>query len=92
MIPRQFGPMMRIGVALYHAEDAARALREYWALYPTLPRSVGYHAALKHDMPALPYYVNYVLCLPEEPSVLESTLPSLRPCLIGIRVCLYIAL
>jgi FAD/FMN-containing dehydrogenase len=52
---QEFGPMMRIGVALYEVEDAAQALREYWALYPTLPRSVGYHAALKHDMPALPF-------------------------------------
>ena len=50
-----FGPMMRIGVSLYEVDDAAEALREYAALYPTLPRTVGYHAALKHDMPALPF-------------------------------------
>jgi FAD/FMN-containing dehydrogenase len=50
-----FGPMMRIGVSLYEVDDAAEALREYAALYPALPRTVGYHAALKHDMPALPF-------------------------------------
>jgi FAD/FMN-containing dehydrogenase len=50
-----FGPMMRIGVSLYDEEHAAAALREYAALVPTLPRTVGWHAALKHDMPALPF-------------------------------------
>src|SRR6202030_1820554 len=50
-----FGPMMRIGVSLYDEEHAAQALREYAALVPTLPRPVGWHAALKHDMPALPF-------------------------------------
>jgi FAD/FMN-containing dehydrogenase len=52
---QRFGPMMRIGVSLYHPEDAAAALREYAAIVPTLPRSVGWHAALKHDVPALPF-------------------------------------
>jgi FAD/FMN-containing dehydrogenase len=50
-----FGPMMRIGVSLYHVADAAQALRDYAAIYPTLDRNVGWHAALKHDMPALPF-------------------------------------
>ncbi len=50
-----FGPMMRIGVSLYHVGDAAQALREYAAIYPTLGRNVGWHAALKHDMPKLPF-------------------------------------
>jgi FAD/FMN-containing dehydrogenase len=50
-----FGPMMRIGVSLYTPEDAAQALREYAAIVPTVPRTVGWHAALKHDMPALPF-------------------------------------
>jgi FAD/FMN-containing dehydrogenase len=50
-----FGPMMRIGVSLYHVADAAQALRDYAATYPTLGRNVGWHAALKHDMPALPF-------------------------------------
>jgi FAD/FMN-containing dehydrogenase len=50
-----FGPMMRIGVSLYQPEDAAEALRGYASVVPTLPRSVGWHAALKHDMPALPF-------------------------------------
>jgi FAD/FMN-containing dehydrogenase len=50
-----FGPMMRIGVSLYQPEDAAGALREYAAIVPTLPRSIGWHAALKHDIPALPF-------------------------------------
>jgi len=51
----RFGPMMRVGVSLYEPEDAAQALREYAAVVPTLPRTVGWHAALKHDMPALPF-------------------------------------
>ncbi|HUC56477.1 MAG TPA: FAD-binding oxidoreductase [Streptosporangiaceae bacterium] len=50
-----FGPMMRIGVALYTVEEATSALREYSAIYPTLDRNVGWHAALKHDMPKLPF-------------------------------------
>jgi len=50
-----FGPMMRIGVTVYEPEQAAAALRGYAAVVPTLPRSVGWHAALKHDMPALPF-------------------------------------
>jgi hypothetical protein len=47
--------MMRIGVTVYEPEKAAAALRGYAAVVPTLPRSVGWHAALKHDMPALPF-------------------------------------
>src|SRR3984893_16098700 len=47
-----FGPMMRIGVSVYEPEQAAGALREYARVVPTLPRTVGWHAALKHDMPA----------------------------------------
>ena len=50
-----FGPMMRIGVSLYQPQDAADALRQYAAIYPALGRNVGWHAALKHDMPALPF-------------------------------------
>ena len=50
-----FGPMMRIGVSLYKPEDAAEALRAYGSIYPTLGRDVGWHAALKHDMPVLPF-------------------------------------
>jgi FAD/FMN-containing dehydrogenase len=50
-----FGPMMRIGVALYTVDEATQALREYSAIYPTLGRNVGWHAALKHDMPKLPF-------------------------------------
>ena len=52
---QEFGPMMRIGVSLYEVDDAAAALREYAAIVPTLPRTVGWHAALKHDMPPLPF-------------------------------------
>ena len=51
----RFGPMMRIGVSLYRPEDAAQALREYAKVVPTLPRTVGWHAALKDAMPALPF-------------------------------------
>jgi FAD/FMN-containing dehydrogenase len=51
----EFGPLMRIGVSLYRPEDAAAALREYAAIVPTLSRSVGWHAALKPSMPALPF-------------------------------------
>ncbi len=46
---------MRIGVSLYDEEHAAAALRDYAALVPTLPRTVGWHAALKHDMPPQPF-------------------------------------
>jgi FAD/FMN-containing dehydrogenase len=51
----KFGPMMRIGAALYDADGAREALREYARLYPTLPRTVGWHAALKPVMPKLPF-------------------------------------
>ncbi|HEY6590437.1 MAG TPA: FAD-binding oxidoreductase [Actinomycetota bacterium] len=51
----RFGPMMRIGVSLHQPEDAAQALREYAEVIPTLPRKVGWHAALKDVMPALPF-------------------------------------
>lgn len=51
----RFGPMMRIGAALYEPEHAEHALREYARIYPTLPRQVGWHAALKPDMPKLPF-------------------------------------
>ena len=50
-----FGPMMRIGVSVYEPEQATAALRSYANVVPTLPRTVGWHAALKHDMPALPF-------------------------------------
>jgi FAD/FMN-containing dehydrogenase len=52
---RRFGPMMRIGMSLYEPEDATQALRDYAAIVPTLPRTVGWHAALKDVMPALPF-------------------------------------
>src|SRR5947209_3471422 len=52
---QDFGPMMRIGVSLYQPDDAAEALREYASIVPTLPRTVGWHAALKHDISALPF-------------------------------------
>jgi FAD/FMN-containing dehydrogenase len=51
----QFGPTMRIGVALHHPEDAAQALAEYARIYPELPDHVGWHAALKQSMPPLPF-------------------------------------
>jgi FAD/FMN-containing dehydrogenase len=50
-----FGPMMRIGVSLYHAEDAKAALQEYARIYPTLGRDVGWHAAFKPEMSPLPF-------------------------------------
>ena len=50
-----FGPMMRIGVSCYEPEHAVEALRGYARVVPTLSRSVGWHGALKHDMPALPF-------------------------------------
>lgn len=52
---QRFGPMMRIGVSLCQPEDAAEALRGYASIVPTRPRSIGWHAALKHDIPALPF-------------------------------------
>jgi FAD/FMN-containing dehydrogenase len=55
MKSRKFGPMMRIGAALHDADGARDALREYARIYPTLPRTVGWHAALKPSMPKLPF-------------------------------------
>ena len=51
----KFGPMMRIGAALYEPAHATAALNEYARIYPTLPRTVGWHAALKPNMPKLPF-------------------------------------
>jgi FAD/FMN-containing dehydrogenase len=51
----EFGPMMRIGVSVYEPQHAAEALRAYAKIFPTLPRHVGWHGALKRDMPALPF-------------------------------------
>ena len=50
-----FGPMMRLGVSAYEPGQAAAALRGYASVVPTLPRAVGWHAALKAAMPALPF-------------------------------------
>jgi FAD/FMN-containing dehydrogenase len=50
-----FGPLIRVGVALYRQDAAKEALKEYARVMPTLPRNVGWHGALKHDMPALPF-------------------------------------
>ena len=51
----EFGPMMRIGVALHHPENAVEILREYAKIYPSLPNTVGFHAALKDRAPVLPF-------------------------------------
>jgi FAD/FMN-containing dehydrogenase len=51
----RFGPDMRIGVSLHQPEDAIPALAEYARIYPELPDHVGWHAALKQSMPALPF-------------------------------------
>jgi len=56
----RFGPNMRIGVALYQPEDAVEALEEYAQLYPELPDQVGWHAALKQSMPALPFVPDHL--------------------------------
>lgn len=50
-----FGPLMRVGISLYDAEDAAEAMRKYACIVPELPRTVGWHAALKASMPPLPF-------------------------------------
>jgi FAD/FMN-containing dehydrogenase len=50
-----FGPSMRIGISLYEPEHAAEALRAYATIFPALGRTVGWHAALKHAMPDLPF-------------------------------------
>ncbi len=50
-----FGPMMRMAIALYHPADAKRALREFARVVPRLPRTVGWHAALKRHLPPLPF-------------------------------------
>jgi hypothetical protein len=46
---------MRIGVSLYRPEDAEQALGEYATLATGLPRTVGWHGALKRHMPPLPF-------------------------------------
>lgn len=51
----RFGPDLRIGVALYHEDEARSALREYARIYPTLPSTVGWHGALRHRTPALSF-------------------------------------
>jgi FAD binding domain/Berberine and berberine like len=51
----EFGPQMRFGAALYHEKEAREALREYARIYPTLPNHVGWHVAMKRQMPPLPF-------------------------------------
>lgn len=51
----RFGPLMRVGAALYHPEDAEEALREYSRVLPDLPRSVGWHAALRSEISPAPF-------------------------------------
>jgi FAD/FMN-containing dehydrogenase len=51
----QFGPMIRVGISLYRPEDAREALRAYARILPTLPRTIGWHAVLKHDMLPEPF-------------------------------------
>ncbi len=50
-----FGPNMRIGAALHDETTAAAAMKEYARMYPSLPRNVGWHIALKPIMPKLPF-------------------------------------
>ena len=50
-----FGPNIRLGVSLYGHAEARGALQEYARVYPTLPNSVGWHAALKRTMPDRPF-------------------------------------
>ena len=57
----KFGPKMRIGAALYDVNGAADALREYAKIYPTLPRTVGWHAALKPKMVKLPFVPDHLV-------------------------------
>jgi Berberine and berberine like len=57
----RFGPPMRIGVSLYQPEEAVPALAEYAHIYPELPDHVGWHAALKQSMPALPFVPGHLV-------------------------------
>jgi FAD/FMN-containing dehydrogenase len=57
----KFGPKMRIGATLYDVNGAADALREYASIYPTLPRTVGWHAALKPKMVKLPFVPDHLV-------------------------------
>jgi FAD/FMN-containing dehydrogenase len=57
----KFGPKMRIGAALYDVNGAAAALREYARIYPTLSRTVGWHAALKPKMVKLPFVPDHLV-------------------------------
>ena len=51
----EFGPTMRFGAALYKEAEAREALREYARIYPELPNNVGWHVAMKREMPPLPF-------------------------------------
>jgi len=51
----KFGPNMLIGAALYEPAEANEALSQYARMYPSLPRTVGWHAAFKASMPKLPF-------------------------------------
>ena len=51
----RFGPLMRLGVALYEPRDARAALREYARILPTLPNMVGWQGVLLRATAPLPF-------------------------------------
>jgi hypothetical protein len=60
----EFGPTMRFGAALYHEDEARAALREYARIYPDLPNNVGWHVAMKREMPPLPFVPEHLVGTP----------------------------
>ena len=51
----EVAPALRIGLAVYRAEDATEALRHWAERYPGLPDELSTHAILKQALPPLPF-------------------------------------
>ena len=51
----RFGPLMRLGVALYAPKDARAALQAYARILPALPNLVGWQGVLLHATGPLPF-------------------------------------
>jgi FAD/FMN-containing dehydrogenase len=51
----RFGPLMRLGVALYEPRDARAALQAYARILPTLPNMVSWQGVLLHATGPLPF-------------------------------------
>lgn len=63
----RFRAEMRIGIALHQPDDAVHALAEYAQIYPELSDHVGWHAALKQSMLALPFVPEHLHAMARVP-------------------------